>query len=452
MAISAADREVLRELAERTAEVAALPVHQETADEWRRLNGLRRGRPMVWINEIPWHEMNVNDELTLRCSDPLTRDAEWGLRTQLYQWEHLRADMVVEPVFYSQLVIHDTGFGIEERSELIPQDERGGILSHGFHPQITCEADISKIRTPVLTHDVPASEANLRVLADAFGDILPVVPCGVVTYWFAPWDELVRWWGVTEALTDLIERPSLVHLAMERLTNAYLARLRQWQDLHVLSVTPGNYRVGSGGLGFTDDLPQPPLDEALPSSSRAGTETRPYRPPDVPTNQSSWAGTETRPYPPPVLPVHQWGCATAQIFGSVSPEMHEEFALQYERRWLSQFGLTYYGCCEPLHDKLGLMATIPNLRKISMSPWADLARAASLVGGKYVFSHKPNPAIFATDTWNPASARAAIVSAIEQAGGHPLEIIMKDISTVRNEPHRLWEWASIAADVVSRFG
>jgi hypothetical protein len=27
--------------------------------------------------------------------------------------------------------------------------------------------------------------------------------------------------------------------------------------------------------------------------------------------------------------------------------MHEEFALQYEKRWLERFGLTYYGCCEP---------------------------------------------------------------------------------------------------------
>jgi len=76
MTISGNDRDVLRELAERTAAIAALPVHRKTAEEWRRLNGRRRGRPLVWINEIPWHEMNVNDELTLRCAGSLAREAE----------------------------------------------------------------------------------------------------------------------------------------------------------------------------------------------------------------------------------------------------------------------------------------------------------------------------------------------------------------------------------------
>ena len=48
------------------AEIAALPVHQEKARLWQKLNDLESERPMVWINEIPWHEMNVDGELTLR--------------------------------------------------------------------------------------------------------------------------------------------------------------------------------------------------------------------------------------------------------------------------------------------------------------------------------------------------------------------------------------------------
>jgi hypothetical protein len=31
--------------------------------------------------------------------------------------------------------------------------------------------------------------------------------------------------------------------------------------------------------------------------------------------------------------------------------------------------------------------------------------------------------------------------------GCPLEIILKDVSTVRHRPHRLWEWAEIARRV-----
>ena len=55
--------------------VAALPVHREKAGLWRKLNDLQSARPMVWINEIPWHEMNVDDELTLPHRPPLGQGA-----------------------------------------------------------------------------------------------------------------------------------------------------------------------------------------------------------------------------------------------------------------------------------------------------------------------------------------------------------------------------------------
>jgi hypothetical protein len=47
------DKEVLRELGRQIALIAALPVHNETAILWTRLNDLDSQRPMVWINEIP---------------------------------------------------------------------------------------------------------------------------------------------------------------------------------------------------------------------------------------------------------------------------------------------------------------------------------------------------------------------------------------------------------------
>ena len=99
--ISEKDQDILRKLAARQAEIAQLPVQETTEMEWRRLNSLKQGRPLVWINEIPWHEMNVNDELTLTTQDEFCRGVEWQLRANLYQWEHLRGDMVVEPAAMS---------------------------------------------------------------------------------------------------------------------------------------------------------------------------------------------------------------------------------------------------------------------------------------------------------------------------------------------------------------
>jgi len=443
VAVADNDRSTLRSLAEKVAKIAALPIHKETAREWTRLNGLRKGRPLVWINEIPWQEMNFNDELTLVCEDEFCRGVEWQLRSTIYQWEHMRGDMVVEPVFYSGLVVRDTGFGIKQEGPVIPS---GAVCSQQFRPQIKGESDIARIKDPVVTHDVEASERNYQTLVDLFGDILPIVKRGIVHQWFAPWDELIRWWDVEEALMDMVTRPELVHMAMDRLVSAYLARLRQWEELNLLSLREGNYRVGSGGLGYTDELPQPGcfgISEAQGpgQSQRTGVED---------TAQTS--GTHQIPKHRPVRPIDQWGCATAQIFSTVSPRMHEEFALQYERRWLSRFGLTYYGCCEPLHDKLDILASVPNLRKVSMSPWADVDMAVPKVAGKYVFSHKPSPAVFAVDVYNPDQARRNLTDVLDRTDGCVVEVILKDISTVRGDPQRLWKWAEMAMDVVERYG
>jgi hypothetical protein len=127
--------------------------------------------------------------------------------------------------------------------------------------------------------------------------------------------------------------------------------------------------------------------------------------------------------------------------------MHWEFALRHDMRWLERWGLAYYGCCEPLDKKIHLLRRIKNLRKISVSPWNDFARVVDQVRGDYVFSFKPSPAIFVEEAWSPDKARAYLDGVLDKARGvcH-VEIIMKDISTVRYKPERLWDWARIAME------
>ena len=101
-----------------------------------------------------------------------------------------------------------------------------------------------------------------------------------------------------------------------------------------------------------------------------------------------------------------WGCSNAQIFSSVSPEMHWEFAVEHDLRWLRRFGLTYYGCCEPLDTKAEILARIPNLRKVSASAWVDVEKAVNKLGDKYVLSRKPSPAVFVS--WDVEEAKKTI--------------------------------------------
>lgn len=115
--LSPRDKDILRRLATELAGIAALPVHKEKAVLWQKLNDRQSVRPMVWINEICWHEMNVDGELTLKTEHPWAREQEQELRRTLYQWRHLPGDMIVNDYLVCPLAIHSTDFGIVEEVE-----------------------------------------------------------------------------------------------------------------------------------------------------------------------------------------------------------------------------------------------------------------------------------------------------------------------------------------------
>jgi hypothetical protein len=411
------DKDILRELAGELAAIAALPVHREKAVLWQKLNDLQSVRPMVWINEVCWHEMNVGDELTLQCEHPWAREQEVELRRTLYQWRHLPGDMIVSDYLACPLAIHSSDFGIMEQVDIVKTDEESDIVSRHYHIQISDFADLDKIKMPVITHNEQATAFRFAAMKDVYAGIMPVKKLGQTHIWFTPWDWLIRWWGIEEAMLDLYERPDLVNAAVGRMTDAWMAELDQFVAMNLLSLDCDNTRIGSGGYGYTRELPGKDYDSAH------------------------------------VKPHNMWGCSNAQIFSEVSPEMHWEFAVKHDMRWLMRWGLTYYGCCEPLHHKMEVLRRIPNLRKISINYRCDLDRVASDIGRSYVWSYKPNPAVLAEDGWRPELARAEMVRVAEKAAstGSHLEFIMKDISTVRRHPERLWDWARIAMEVSEQF-
>jgi hypothetical protein len=197
---------------------------------------------------------------------------------------------------------------------------------------------------------------------------------------------------------------------MARLTEVHLSLLDQLESQGLLGT--GQHTIHCTGA-FSDELPAPGYDPARPRAK------------DL------------------------WTFGMAQIFSTVSPAMHQEFWLQYAKHWFSRFGLGYYGCCEPLDLKVDLIRRVPNVRKISMSPWVDQERGASKIGPDFVYSRKPSPALLG-DNWDPARVEQDLRETVEVCARHgcPLELIQKDISTVCYQPQRLWEWAEIARRVV----
>jgi len=63
----------LRKLAREYYEQAMSPVNTERMILHRAVNDLKMQRPVVLIDEIPFHELNFDGSLTLHCTDPLLR-------------------------------------------------------------------------------------------------------------------------------------------------------------------------------------------------------------------------------------------------------------------------------------------------------------------------------------------------------------------------------------------
>ena len=353
------DRAVLRDLAHEVAEIAALPRQQQTISLWKALNGLEPARPMVLIDQIPWHEMDVDGELELRTEDPFFQDLETRLRKQLYLWRHMPADMVVDPVIEVGKVITGDGFGIERIEETAVTDPNSNVVGHLYLDQLRDEEDVDKIRTPSVTLDVETPNRAQDRANDLFDGILSVKMQGAMPG-FRAWDLITMWRGGENVLWDLADRPQHMHRIIARFTEAQMSQLDQLEELGLLGSAQSLIHCSGA---HTDELPARGFDTGHPGAR------------DL------------------------WTSGMAQIFSSVSPAMHDEFAIQYAIGWYARFGLGYYGCCEPLHEKIDLLRKLPNIRKISMSPWVDVEIGASQIGSDFVFSRKPNPAFVAGTSW-----------------------------------------------------
>ena len=62
--------------------------------------------------------------------------------------------------------------------------------------------------------------------------------------------------------------------------------------------------------------------------------------------------------------------------------------------------------------------------------------------------------MFAETTWNLDKARHDLKTVLDKAKAHGcvVEVIMKDVSTVRYEPQRLWQWAQMASELTEQYG
>lgn len=406
------DEKILRELAIEYREAAISDENHRKKELHIAVNDLHIIRPIVLIDELPWHELNRDGELDLKCDDPYLREVERHMRQMLYRYRHIPGDMVIPEELKVSKVIHTTGVGLGVMGETTASDENNQIVSHSFIDQMEEENCLELIHNETITYDSKESERRYNLVANMVGDILPVRLVGSPWCFDTLWDDVATLHGVENLLEDLLVRPEYMHEVAEKLTDVFLDKVRQYEEMNLFE-------------GYQDTIHcTAAYTEELPSKECDGIH---FKAKDV------------------------WGRGAAQIFGSVSPAMRAEFDIPYMSRAMEPFGMVYYGCCEPLHNQIDIVSKIPHLRKITVTPWADYEAAAEQIGKKYVYSAKANPANVAMGQMDEVAVENEIKRIMDACSKNNcnFELVLKDVSTVSYHPENLQKWERIASGLAA---
>lgn len=412
MNVSHKDIEILRELAKEYMEVALQAAQGEKMELWKSFNRLDQARPMVIIDQLPWNELNHNGELTAYVTNPFFREIEQTLRATLYKWRHFPVDMVVEPFITIPKAIHNSGFGLKTDVEILGAKDSTAKSQH-FTDVLKNEEDVEKIKDMVITVDEAESMDRLETAKEIFGDIAPVILGHGLDFHLGVWDRLSEFMGVENIFCDIYDRPEFLHACMKRISEATIAGIKQANDLRIHNDIAN---VCHCSYIYTDAL--------LPDFGKG----------KGPVSQNCWS------------------MGLAQLFSYASPAVTEEFELPYITEMAQYFDSIYYGCCDRLDDRMDIVFKIPKVKKLSCSPWSKKEPFARQLEGKgIIMSNKPNPS-YLSGSYDEELIRRDLRETMDIAKNYNVnvELILKDISTVNNEPERLTRWAQIAMEEANR--
>lgn len=401
------DRDILRSLACTVAELASRPDETRKKALWSAHNDLLTKEPVIFCDpENGWNEIITQDRLL--CREPLARVWEMHLRKEIFWATEMLDDKVIEPVFFVPYTYTDSGWGLKERK--IGGDDGGSYTWES--PVTDWDRDFPSLRFPVIDVDKAATEEVLNLAREIFEPVLVVRLRGL--WWWTlgmTWD-FINLRGLQNFMFDMYDNPDWVHRCMAFLRDGTLAKLDYLESNGLLSSNTGGSYVGSGGFGWTGQLPSP-------SSS-------------------------------PARCAGMWGFAESQETVGIAAEMFAEFVFPYQLPILERFGLNCYGCCEPIDARWEIVRHIPRLRRVSASPWVNRTRMAEQLGASYINSLKPSPAPLALPAMDEDYVRGELRSALESSRGCVIEIIMKDNHTLGRNPSNATRWVRIAREEVAR--
>jgi len=411
------DIDILRRLAGRKAEIAQDPVNLERKELWYKHDAGTDGRPMV-LAEVGGIRDKVHPlpESILECEEPWARGIERGLHVEIYQFEVLKDDHVVEPYVNTPWRVQVSDYGVQ--AVVHYARDYGHLGARRWDPPIrNLDEDLEKLHPRTYSVDREATFAEKERLEKVFDGILPVRIRG--GFWWTmgmtwPAIDLI---GLDNLMLYMFDDPEGLHRLMTFLRDDHLAYAEWLEREGLLTLNNENDYTGSGSMGYTRDLPQ-----------------------------SDWGEGD------PVRMKDQWVLLESQETVGVGPDQFEEFIFPYQLSLAERFGKCYYGCCEPVHSRWHVLKRIPNLARVSVSPWADEAFMAQEFGSEIVYSRKPAPAMISTESFDEDAIRADIRHTLTVAKDCRVEIAMKDVHTLKDQPERLPRWVQIAREVMDGLG
>ncbi len=398
--------DVLRELAQRYMEVCAKPEQNERRRLWALKNSLKPVRPLIYVRAFAWREM---PQSACVCADPLFRGLENQLRQALFV-DTFNDDTILEPWVTLKATHRNEGWGLAgERRYADGEDAGAGAYKEDY--PIRDLSDIEKLRVPCHEIDEEASARDLARAEEAIGDIVPVnLNRGPA-----------RGLWAMDISTDLGHLRGIEHVMMDMLDHPeWLHRLVAFMRDGILKDHAETEAAGDFGLANHYNQAMPYAQELEPPAANARGVRR----------------------------SQLWGYMAAQEFTGVSPDMHEEFLLRYQMPIMEPYGLVAYGCCEDLTHKIDRLRQIPNLRRIAVSPFADVARCAEQIGTDYVVSYRPSPADMVSYRFDPDRVRSIVRRDLEACRGCHVDITLKDVETVEGDPERVRTWTRLVRELV----
>lgn len=405
--MTAKEKSYLRELAKKQREYANLPIMAERERLWYLHNALKGERPLVVMEEGTFI-----DEITppLQCEDDAARHIEWTLQRTICTHEYVDDDKVIPATFDLDTGVWKNFLGINPEKTY---SEDG--LGYHIEPILeTLEEDMHKLSSADFLHNNDGVREYGARIEEIIGDILPVKYTNNFAHWnYCLTCKIVELMGMENMFCAMLTEPELFHKLMDMATSEMIRFMRWQEENNFLFVNNGNDYMGAGSYCFTDELPQPGF-----------------------TGQ--------------VRSIDTWGNLNSQESVGLSPEMFAEMLYPYYAKLAEQFGLVYYGCCEPVHDYWGSLKNLPNLRKISISNWCDEEfMAEQLQGGRVIYSRKPSPNYLGIHKeFDEDAFTAHIKKTADLVKGFKAEIIFRDIYKLNGNVGKIKRAVEIARNVV----